>query len=63
MVQLYNYQVWHTGMDASQACSSTSYISAVNQPLHSNVEVFLYKLINFLLTKNMYYENNLQKKS
>ena len=26
-------------------------ISAVNQPLHSNVEVFLYKLINFLLTK------------
>ena len=26
-------------------------ISTVNQPLHSNVEVFLYKLINFLLTK------------
>ena len=26
-------------------------ILAVNQPLHSNAEVFLYKLINFLLTK------------
>ena len=25
MVQLYNYQVWHTAMNASQACSSTSY--------------------------------------
>ena len=63
MVQFYNYQVWLTEINASKACSNSAYIAVVNQPLRSGVEVFLYKLINFLLTKNMYYENKLRKKS
>ena len=62
MVNIYNYQVWSSVNNGCYTSADASYIATIRQPL-SLAQGFFYILINLLLTKNMYYENNLRQKS